>query len=546
MQENSNLSVLVVDPNPGMRGSLQNMLGQAGITKVEYAVSASTAIKQLTRRSYDVILCEYDLGGSADGQDGQQLLEDLRHHRLIGLLTIFIMLTSEAVYSKVLGAAELTPTDYILKPFTVDTLVQRLARAIERRMAFLPTFQQIGQGNLREAIKSCAKAEAAHPRYATDFARLRAEMLVNLKEYTEAGQVYKAIFEARPIGWAHLGLARTMFSLGQFDEARQSLEELIKANPQLMGAYDLLSRCHEALDDQSRAKQVLEQAVAISPHMVRRLRKLGEVALEAGDVATAEKSFKQVVTKARYSEFRTPEDHVNWVHALAKKSDTEQALNALRDLERSFRGNPALDVCKAYATALMHEASGNGTAAASDLKLAASGVRSATGLTPALKMALARSCLSNNLDGEASDVMLSVLNDVNSEVTTDQAVAVFTKAGRPELAREIAEQLDTQAQVLLGVADEKRNMGDMRGAVQTLLEALHMAPQNLKVIMSVAGGILRQMNELGWEHPMGELCHAQLEKIRQMAPDHPRLKPLLEEYAATRRKYGIGNQAQQA
>jgi hypothetical protein len=100
--------------------------------------------------------------------------------------------------------------------------------------------------------------------------------------------------------------------------------------------------------------------------------------------------------------------------------------------------------------------------------------------------------------------------------------------------------------VLLGVADEKRNMGDMRGAVQTLLEALHMAPQNLKVIMSVAGGILRQMNELGWEHPMGELCHAQLEKIRQMAPDHPRLKPLLEEYAATRRKYGIGSQAQQA
>jgi CheY-like chemotaxis protein/tetratricopeptide (TPR) repeat protein len=540
MQENSHLSVLVIDPNPGMRGSLQNMLGQAGITKVEYAVSASTAIKQLTRRSYDVILCEYDLGGTSDGQDGQQLLEDLRHHRLIGLLTIFIMLTSEAVYSKVVGAAELTPTDYILKPFTVDTLVQRLARAIDRRKAFLPTFQLIGQGNLREAIRSCVRSEEAHPRYATDFARLRAEMLVNLKQFEEAGHVYKAIFESRPLGWAHLGLARTMFSQGRLDEARESLEELIKANPQLMGAYDLLARCNEALGDQSRAKQVLEQAVAISPHMVRRLRKLGDVALEAGDVATAEKSFKQVVTKARYSEFRTPEDHVNWVHALARKSDTEGAINALRDLERSFRGNPALDVCKAYATALMHEASGNGTAAASDLKVAANGLRSATGLTPGLKMALARSCLAQKLDSEASDVMLAVLNDSSSEVTTEQAVAVFTKAGRPDLAREISEQLDTQAQVLLGVADEKRNMGDMRGAVQTLLEALHMAPQNLKIVMSVAGGILRQMNELGWDHPMGELCHAQLEKIRQMAPDHPRLKPLTEEYAATRRKYGIG------
>ena len=117
-----------------------------------------------------------------DGQDGQQLLEDLRHHQLIGLLTIFIMITSEGVYSKVVSAAELTPTDYILKPFTVDVLSARIARAIERRGAFLPAYQLIGQGNLREAIRLCALAEAAHPRYALDFARLRAELHVSLKE----------------------------------------------------------------------------------------------------------------------------------------------------------------------------------------------------------------------------------------------------------------------------------------------------------------------------------------------------------------------------
>src|SRR4051794_14035623 len=149
MHENSNLSVLVVDPNPGMRGSLQTMLNQAGISKIEYAVNSGTAIRQLARRSFDIILCEYDLGsGSGDGQDGQQLLEDLRHHKLIGLWTIFIMLTSEGVYSKVVSAAELTPTDYILKPFTVDMLSMRIARAIERRAVFLPTWQLIAEGKL--------------------------------------------------------------------------------------------------------------------------------------------------------------------------------------------------------------------------------------------------------------------------------------------------------------------------------------------------------------------------------------------------------------
>src|SRR5476649_962540 len=135
MSEYSDLSVLIVDPNPGMRGSLHNMLNQSSITKIEYAVSSGTAIRQLAKKSYDIVLCEYDLGsGSGDnGQDGQQLLEDLRRHKLIGQWTIFIMLTSEGVDSKVISAAELTPSDYVLKPFTIDVLQQRITRAVERR-----------------------------------------------------------------------------------------------------------------------------------------------------------------------------------------------------------------------------------------------------------------------------------------------------------------------------------------------------------------------------------------------------------------------------
>src|SRR5471030_807763 len=137
--EYSELSVLIVDPNPGMRGNLHNMLNQSGITKIDYAVSSGTAIRQLGKKPFDIILCEYDLGngsGENNGQDGQQLLEDLRHHKLISASTIFVMLTSEGVYSKVIGAAELTPTDYVLKPFTVDALMQRVRKAVERRDVF--------------------------------------------------------------------------------------------------------------------------------------------------------------------------------------------------------------------------------------------------------------------------------------------------------------------------------------------------------------------------------------------------------------------------
>jgi tetratricopeptide (TPR) repeat protein len=544
MQENSQLSVLVIDPNPGMRSNLQNMLNASNINKIEYAVNSGTAIRQLTRRAYDIVLCEYDLGseGGANagaGQDGQQLLEDLRHHRLISPWTIFIMLTSEAVYGKVIGAAELAPTDYVLKPFTAETLGARIARAIERRAVFLPTWQLVARGNVREAIRSASAAEIAHPRHALEFARLRADLHVSMKEHGEAEQIYRKVLDYKPLGWASLGLARAQFAQGRIEDARETLQVLVAANPRLMAGYDLLARCHEAAGHQAQAQKILEEAVSISPHMVRRLRKLGQVALEAGDAAAAEKAFKQVVSKARYSEFRDPEDHVRLVKALVKRGDVLGASGVVRELERTMKASPELDTCVAVANAALHDAAGNRAAALADLQGAVAGVLSSSGLSTALKIGLVRSCLDHRLDQGAQEVMMAVVNDVDSGVTSEHALALFAQAGRRDLADGVQQQLKAQAQILLGVADEKRNMGDVRGAVQTLLEALHMAPSNLQVIVAVAGGVLRQINELGWDHPLGELCFAQLEKIRAIDREHPRLKALEEEYLAMRRKYGI-------
>jgi DNA-binding NarL/FixJ family response regulator len=543
-QLNSTLTVLVIDPSPGIRANLQNMLNQSGISRIEYAVNAGTAVKQLARRGYDVILCEYDLdSGGGEGQDGQQLLEDLRHHKLIPPWAIFIMLTSEAAHDKVVSAAELAPTEYILKPFTVETLNQRIQRALARRAALLPAWQQVAQGNPRAAIQTCIGAAQEQPRYAVDFARLRAELHASLKEHEQAEGVYRQLIAARPLGWARLGLGRALHSQGRIDEATEQLDALVRDNPRLMAAYDLLARCFEERGQHALAQKTLEDAVGISPHMVRRLRKLGEVALETGDVAAAEKSFKQVVTRSRYSEFRNPEDHVNLVKALVRKGDPQSAAGVVRDLERSLRGTPELDACKAISTALLHEAGGNQAGAIADLRSAVTALRAGGALSPGLKIGLTQSLLVHRLDKEAEEVMLSATNGQTSgqdeAVTVQQAMNVFVKAGRPDLADGMGKQLRAQAQILLGVADEKRNMGDVRGAVQTLIEALHMSPGNLQVMIAVVGGILRQIMEMGWDHPLAGLCAEQLERIRALDAGHPRLQALEEEFAAARRKYGI-------
>ena len=214
-------------------------------------------------------------------------------------------------------------------------------------------------------------------------------------------------------------------------------------------------------------------------------------------------------------------------------------MGVVRDLERSLRGTPELDACMAISNALPHEAGGNPAGAVADLRSAVTAVRAGSALSSGLKVGLTRSLLEHRMDEEASEIMLTAMNGQEGAVTAQQAMNVFVKAGRPDLADGMGKQLRAQAQVLLGVADEKRNMGDVRGAVQTLLEALHMAPGNLTVMIAVVGGVLRQIAEMGWDHPLSALAAEQLENIRTLDPNHPRLKALDAEFAGAKRKYGI-------
>lgn len=540
MANYSNLTVLIVDPNVGMRGNLHNMLNQCDITKIEYAVSSGTAVRQLRKKPFDVILCEYDLGNGQEGQDGQQLLEDLRQHKLIELWTIFIMITSERVYSKVMGAAELSPTDYILKPFTVDLLLQRITRSLEKRADFFTIYQAIMQGNLREAVRICALGETKIPRHAGEFVRMRAEMLLQLEEFEEAEKIYTQLCEVdRPLPWAILGLAKTFFAQERYEDAESTLSKLVSHNHRFISAYDMLAKVYEKLGKTQAAQSILNDAVTQSPHVVNRLRRLGEVALVNDDGETAERNLKQVVAKAKYSEFRDSEDHLKLVQALIKKGDPTQAASVIRDLEKSLRGNPKMEACRSISVALLYEATGNAANAIQELNRAVEVCRETPNMSSASMIALAKSCLAQNLDDAATEVMLNVTSDLNSDVTMASAMKIFERAGRADLAQNMSRQLAQQVKDLLRQAQEKAATGDLRGAVVIMQDAVHRAPENVIVLSQAAAMAMRQLDQMGWEHACGEQVRHFLELIKRKEPSFEKLVELAKNYQNIQRKYGI-------
>ncbi|HEX8957244.1 MAG TPA: tetratricopeptide repeat protein [Burkholderiaceae bacterium] len=532
----ANVNALIVEPHSGMRGSMHNMLNLCGINKIDHAVSASTALRPLKTRSYDVILCEYDLG---EGQDGQQLLEDLRQNKIIPLWTIFFMVTAERSYEKVVSAAELAPTDYLLKPFTAESLLERINRALERRALFMPVYQLMDEGSLDKAVEACVESELANPRYALDFTRLRAELHVALGQPAEAEVIYRKIYETKAVAWARLGLAKCLFMQNRFEEAQRLLQALVSENRSFLDAYDWLAKTHVAKGAFPQAQGVLESAVAISPHVVRRLRSLGEVALETGDVALAESAFQKVVAKARYSEYRDPEDHVMLVKTLVHRGDLAQASAVVRDLEKTLSGNRKSEACRAYSNALILEQHGDTETALSQLSAAVSASQRGAQLSNGIKLDMAKTCLENKLEGQASEMMLEVMNNSGDGTALARAMKVFERAGRKDLAESMAKESKRQVMHMVTSGAEKAKKGDYRGAVELMTEAARKFPENPQVVFNAALSLLKCMENLGWDNKMAEQARWYIESCRHLDPGNPRLAPLGELYQTVLRKYGI-------
>jgi DNA-binding response OmpR family regulator/RNA polymerase-interacting CarD/CdnL/TRCF family regulator len=536
MNELKGLTALVIEPNPSMRASLHNMLSLCGLDRIEDAASSNQAIRALEHRIYDLVLCEYALEG---GQDGQQMLEDLRHHRLITSSTMFFMVTGEGQFSKVVSAAELMPNDYILKPFAADAMLERIWRAVDRRNAMLPVHQLVDMGDLRAAIEACEEGEAAQPRFALDFRRQRAELHIQAGEPELAEPIYAELWESRQVHWARLGQAKTLYLRGRYDEARDMLEDLLGKNSRFLDAYDWLARTHEANGDLAAAEAVLANAVELSPHAVRRLRRLGEVALEAGDVDGAERALKQVVSKTRYSEFRTPEDHAKLAQTLVKKGDPVQAAAVIRDLDKTLAGAPNTEVCSAIASAALHEFTGNTARMNASIDSALQGVREATGLSNEMKMELARTCLDVGREEQATEVMRDVMRNSATPGAMARAMRMMEQSGRAELAQRLADESRNEVGEMVAAGAALAKQGDFRGAVDLMLEAVAKLPDNAQVAFNAAVAILKCLENEGWDDKLGRHVLALVATVRRLDPANTKLNALAGLHQDILKKYNI-------
>ncbi len=122
-----NMSILVVDDFSTMRRIVKNLLAEIGFNNIVEADDGKTALPILEGGGIDFLVTDWNM----PGMPGIDLLKAVRADPKLSSLPV-LMVTAEAKREQIMEAAQAGVNGYVVKPFTADTLKEKVDKVFER------------------------------------------------------------------------------------------------------------------------------------------------------------------------------------------------------------------------------------------------------------------------------------------------------------------------------------------------------------------------------------------------------------------------------
>ncbi|MDP3785538.1 MAG: response regulator [Undibacterium sp.] len=514
--------VLIIDDMPDMRSTIRSQIQNLGIKNIFLAANVREALGLIKQRSFDVILCDYNLGNSTNGQ---QFLEHLRSSNIISRATLFIMITAETSFNSVMTAAECMPDDYLLKPFTGETLKLRFERLLERKARLAVIDQLQDKGAWPEIIRACDAIIASKDKFVIDAMRIKGNALLMLNEVEKAIHFYEEASKLRNMPWAKLGLAKAYKSNKQTELAQHLLEDIIKENPRLLAAYDFLGRIHTEAGNSDKALEVLEDACKIAPQSLARHRSIANLAEEIGDFSRVDKALCVVIKQTKNSPLRDTKDFVRLLNALSETGELERADNIFKEAKESFK--EANEVRLFAATeAVIHKKNGKNDLAKKALEIAMR--HDDEQISAETNLAIAKACLVHGKEFEANQILKTLVqNDPDSNKIKASVGAVLKNYGGAAASDQLIADSIKEVINLNNEAVQKAKAGELTEASNMLSEAALRLPNNLQITSNAALCILMDILSNGFSIDKSLQAKRFQDAVAKQDSQYPRLAELV-------------------
>ncbi|WP_447908906.1 response regulator [Brevundimonas bullata] len=125
MAADKSMNVLVVDDYKSMVRIVRGMLNQLGFVNIDDAPDGAAAMALLKEKEYGLVLSDWNM----QPVTGLELLKQVRAEERTKK-TPFVMVTAEAKVENVIAARQAGVNNYVIKPFTLAVLKQKLTSVV--------------------------------------------------------------------------------------------------------------------------------------------------------------------------------------------------------------------------------------------------------------------------------------------------------------------------------------------------------------------------------------------------------------------------------
>jgi len=122
-----NMKILVVDDFSTMRRIIKNLLRDLGFTNISEADDGSTALPMLQSGDFDFLVTDWNM----PIMTGIDLLKAVRADERLSTMPV-LLVTAEAKKDQIVEAAQAGVNGYVVKPFTAETLKEKIEKIFER------------------------------------------------------------------------------------------------------------------------------------------------------------------------------------------------------------------------------------------------------------------------------------------------------------------------------------------------------------------------------------------------------------------------------
>lgn len=123
MPADPNMKILVVDDMSTMRRIVKNILKQLGFANVEEAENGQEGLQKLREGTFGFVVSDWNM----PVMTGIDMLRAIRADEKLKAIPV-LMVTAEAQQANLVEAIQAGVSNYIVKPFTAETMQEKIAK----------------------------------------------------------------------------------------------------------------------------------------------------------------------------------------------------------------------------------------------------------------------------------------------------------------------------------------------------------------------------------------------------------------------------------